>query len=107
MSALSILPFQPDREARHAALDQLPRSALSRVFIPTDYQKEILAVLDGKALRTDAIAAKTGNRRGLFRDPGGIPELRAHGLVDWHRRIGFFRPDALPPELKKALEGGT
>lgn len=71
-------------------------------FVPTGTQEDVLAALAGKALRTDALAAKADvNRRTLFRQRGGLPELREHGLVDWHPRLGYFRPDALPPELRR------
>jgi hypothetical protein len=72
-------------------------------FLPTPTQQDILAALDGRALRTDALAHRADcNRRSLFHDPGGLPELQRRGLVAHHRRIGFYRPDAPPPELGRA-----
>ena len=69
-------------------------------FIPTPFQVEILAALDGRGLRTDALAHATGTSKGgLYRDPGGLPELAEQGLVANHPRVGHYRPDAPPPEL--------
>jgi hypothetical protein len=79
---------------------------LSR-FVPTPFQKGILQALDGQALRTDALASKVGSRRKLFTHPGGIRELQEHGQVAHHKRLGYYRPDAPPPELKdtEAIKG--
>ena len=80
-------------------------SADAATFIPTQLQEDVLTALDGRALRTDALAHRChGNRRSLFRDPGGLHELRRQGLVDHHHRIGYYRADALPPELKAKLK---
>ena len=67
-------------------------------FIPTPLQKAILAALAGQALKKQALADLISKGEGtvLYRE-GGIKELRALGLVEHKRRIGFFRPDA-PPE---------
>jgi hypothetical protein len=32
--------------------------------------------------------------------------LQEHGLVSWHRRVGFFRPDAPPDELRDEPPAG-
>lgn len=79
----------------------LPPAAES-AFVPTPFQADILAALEGKGLRTDALAAKVGDRRRLFKDPGGIPELQEQGLVSHHRRVGYYRPDFPPPELSRS-----
>jgi len=71
-------------------------------FIPTPFQRGILKALDGKALRTDALAAVVGDRSRLFRR-GGLNELRDRGMVANHPAIGFYRPDAPPPELETTL----
>lgn len=68
-------------------------------FIPTPFQQSILDSLDGKALRTDALGAKT-NRNQLFKT-NGLKELIEQGLVKHHKRIGYYRPDAPPPELQE------
>jgi hypothetical protein len=73
-------------------------------FIPSPFQQGILDALDGKALRTDALGAAVGDQRRLFRPRGGLQELREHGLVDHHERLGFFRPDAPPPKLLAAQQ---
>jgi hypothetical protein len=68
-------------------------------FVLTPFQQDILDALDGKALRTDALGHAVGDRSRLFRRPGGIHELRERGFVHHHHRLGFYRPDAPPPEL--------
>jgi hypothetical protein len=78
-------------------------------FIPGPFQQGILDALDGRAMRTDALArAVDCDRRRLFK-PGGLPELRDHGLADHHHRPGYYRPDAPPPKLlaAEAREGGA
>lgn len=71
------------------------------VFVPTDLQQRILDALAGKALRTDALWQRCDcNRRSLFNDPGGLPELQEQGLVAHHARTGYYRPDCPPPELR-------
>lgn len=71
-------------------------------FVPNPTQEAILTALQGKGLRTDALASKCDcNRRSLFKDPGGIPELQEEGLVAHHPRVGYYRPDAPPPNLSQ------
>lgn len=71
------------------------------IFAPTVYQKAILAALDGKAMRTADLAdALGGDRRRLFKDPGGIKELKKAGMISNHPRLGYYRIDSPPPELK-------
>ena len=72
--------------------------AASGPFIPTPLQKAILAALAGQVLEKQALADLICKGEGtvLYRE-GGIKELRALGLVEHKRRIGYFRPDA-PPE---------
>lgn len=68
-------------------------------FVPSAFQKGILKALAGVALRTDALcAAVKSDHPRLFRK-GGIKELQAHGLVDHHESIGYYRPDEPPPDL--------
>lgn len=70
-------------------------------FVPNAMQGDILAVLDGKAMRTDALAHAVGvNRSSLFRKPnGGMDELKREGYIDIHPRLGYYRLDAPPEEL--------
>jgi hypothetical protein len=63
-----------------------------------------LVALDGKALRTDALAAKTGSDRRRLSKPGRLKELQDRGLVARHDRLGFYRPDAMPAALKLYLD---
>ncbi len=86
---------------RAACLTRVGTSAPAEAeepFVPNSFQDDILDALEGRALRTDAIAAKVGDRNRLFR-PGGLKELQAHGYVAHHSRLGFYRPDAPPEEL--------
>lgn len=69
-------------------------------FVPTPFQAGILDALEGRALKTEALAAEVGDRRRLFK-PGGIKELKEKGLVKNHSRIGYYRPDAPPPEIEE------
>lgn len=76
-------------------------------FIPTAFQRAILDALDGRALRTDALGAVVGDRGRLFRKPGGIQELVAQGLVANHKRLGYYRPDAMLVELQPVEAAGS
>jgi hypothetical protein len=75
-------------------------------FVPNAFQKAILKALTGTALRTDALAAKVGDRRRLFREKGGLVELQERGKVKHNERLGFYRPDDPPDELR-AEPGGV
>jgi hypothetical protein len=92
LPALESVRRQPADDDTHIPLDQ-PR------FIPNAFQKAILAALDGKALRTDALGDAVNDRRRLFRDPGGLEELERNGRVAHHKRCGFYRPDSPPADL--------
>jgi hypothetical protein len=66
-------------------------------FIPTRRQKALLEALEGRALRSDAWAERSKvEKSGLMR---AKKELQARGLVKHHKGLGFYRPDAPPPEL--------
>ncbi len=96
-------------EAQRQLLDALERSLPPTPeeprFVPTDMQQRILAALNGRSLRTDALAAKVNvNRRTLFKDPGGLGELVEEGLVAHHKRVGYWHPDAPPPDLPPELQ---
>ena len=84
----------------------VPRSPATP-FVPTPFQKGILQVLAGQALRTDDLGRKVGNRRKLFSHPGGLRELQEHGLVAHHKRLGYYRPDLPPSILEDSPEAGT
>jgi hypothetical protein len=68
-------------------------------FIPGTNQKVMLEAMTGKALRTSQLEAAVGDKRRVFDDPGGIQELIREKLVRHHKRIGYYRVDAPPPEL--------
>lgn len=92
--------FTIPRSARPSIIHLQDGEERDEIFVPDPFQTAILTALEGKALRTDALASVVGDRSRLFRKPtGGIPELRKEGLVDHHSRLGYYRPDAPPPEL--------
>ncbi len=73
-------------------------------FVPSPLQNAILEALDGKALRTDALAAAADcERRRLFR-AGGLKELQDQGLVRNHPRLGYYRPDSPPDEIPDDMD---
>jgi hypothetical protein len=76
-------------------------------FVPNALQEAILEALDGRALRTDGLAERVDvSRSQLFIKPtGGLHELREHGLIDNHPRLGYYRPSAPPPELSRPEPG--
>jgi hypothetical protein len=66
-------------------------------FIPTPLQETVLDTLNGKAMKKEALAEtlKIDSSR-LYRQ-GGIKELMDLKMVDNLRGIGYYRPDAPPP----------
>jgi hypothetical protein len=97
-------PLKKLREARDATTPQGKRRSRKRevVFVPLANQKQVLEALDGKAFRRDALARELGCEPSQL--TRYINELREEGLVDHHRRIGYYRPDALPPKYADWLK---
>jgi hypothetical protein len=57
----------------------------------------MLKAIEGRALLTDDWVKRSGvGKRTLMKLK---PELEKRGLVKHHPRLGFYRPDAPPPEL--------
>jgi hypothetical protein len=82
-----------------------PPKPLPPPFKPNEMQGCILEALDGKALRTDALAKAAGyERRTLYRKPGGLAQLQEQGLVVSNPDWGYYRPDRPPPGMFPALE---
>jgi hypothetical protein len=81
------------------------RKKQKQPFVPSPTQVHILNALDGKALKQAALVKKTGISQGQLhpKNKTGLTELRDLGYVDHHPRVGYYRPDAPPPELR----GGT
>ncbi len=74
-----------------------------RPFIPTRFQQRILDKLGYTALTADELQAELDvDRSRLYRD--GLRELKREGLVKNHRRVGYYRPDAPPPEYPQLAE---
>lgn len=98
-------PMQPVNPLQLAGNAPVSESALANRFVRTPIHDAILDALNGRALNADELAAASHIlRRNLFdRGPrtGPLTELRSNGLVDHHRRLGYFRPDSLPPELRE------
>lgn len=90
-SVLSRVPESDSGSASTGASQQEP-------FVLTVFQRAILEALEGRALRTRALGAAVGDESRLYK-PGGLKELREHGLVKHHSRLGFYRVDAPPEEL--------
>jgi hypothetical protein len=59
----------------------------------------ILAALAGKALRSHELTTATCCDRTRLFHPDALPELLDRGLIAHHPKLGFYRPDAPPPEL--------
>lgn len=65
----------------------------------TPLQISILKALDGQALKKQALAnAVCGGEGSRLYKTGGIKELRAAGRVELKHGLGFYRPDAPPPD---------
>jgi hypothetical protein len=86
--------------ARITVATACAREAESSPFVPTAFQQDILDALEGKALRTDALAARVGDRSRLFRHPGGLKELQEQGRVAHHKRLGYYSVESPPPGLR-------
>lgn len=65
----------------------------------TPLQRDILKALNGRALKTEALAKEVcgGEDRRLYK-PGGLKELRAAGRVAHKSGVGHYRPDRPPAE---------
>jgi hypothetical protein len=80
--------------------EEAKRSGLKEIL--NHYQKAILDALDGCALKKDDLAlavfraSDQGNR--LYRE-GRLIEMRTEGLVAHMYGVGYYRPDAPPPNL--------
>lgn len=71
---------------------------LKTSYIETPQDRAILEALNGKALRTDALITQSHiDRTTLFRR---IKILKKIGKIMHRKELGYFRPDALPPQLR-------
>jgi len=91
-----------------APSDPLPDND-TEPFVLLPQHRSILDALNGKALRSECLAHTANlDKRSLFNRKrktgkiklGLIPELTKHGLIRHHDRLGYYRPDAPPPELR-------
>ena len=75
-------------------------AATKAPFSPTRWQVRILRELDGSALTKKELAQAIGMKhpRQLYR-PGYLRELMAQDRVKNDPKLGYYRPDAPPPEL--------
>jgi hypothetical protein len=74
------------------------------VFIPSPLQEAILAALNGKGLRAEALALRCDvNKSQLYNVKGAIPELQEEGLIAHHPRVGYYRLDAPPPNVAQLM----
>jgi hypothetical protein len=69
-------------------------------FVRTVRQRQILDMLDGKSKKLAQLADRLKVKESTLsgRD---LKELREQGLIDHSKRIGYYRPDAPPPELSR------
>lgn len=82
-----------------------PSKSEMMVFIPGPMQTAILKALEWKAMRSRALAkALKIDQPSLYRQDG-LKELIKFGRVKKQRRIGYYRPDAPPPEYAQVLSG--
>jgi hypothetical protein len=103
------------RKARDAILagfgaeaTEHPEDPGAGVFIPTPLQEAILQALNGKALKKEDLADDVKIDPSRLYRPGALQELRKSGKVEHKRGIGYYRPDAPPPntlELKPSPNG--
>jgi hypothetical protein len=70
----------------------------TKPFIPTARQRKILALLKGKAKKLAQLATILKVKEPTLCNRY-LRELREQGLVVHNKRIGYYRPDAPPPEL--------
>lgn len=76
-------------------------------FVPHLLQKAILRALDGRALKKEALAdACDVDPRRLYK-PGALSELVDLGIVKNKRGIGYYRPDASPPDAIELNHDGA
>jgi hypothetical protein len=101
-----ILPPNADIEALRATPCRAAPVDGASVFIPDPVQEAILKALDGRALRKEALAKalRIDDSRNLYKRgkarKGPLSELMVLGKVENDRRLGYYRPDALPPQLR-------
>jgi hypothetical protein len=94
-------------DARYTVPKNAQRATGIESFVPDDFQAIILDALDaldGRALRSNPHGDEVGDRRKLFRHPGGLKELQDKQLEMLHPRLGYYRPDAPTPEMSNTAE---
>lgn len=94
--------FSSKRKVRLPLLGEPPATAPTpeQAFEPTEFQADLLAALEGKALRTDDLAGVVGcDRRKLFK-PHGLKELVEAGWVAHSEKHGYYRPECPPQSLR-------
>jgi hypothetical protein len=89
-------------DAARAVVERVSARTTNKPFLPTDRQKRILDILDGKTKKL-AQLADTLKVRPSTLSGRDLKELRDQELVRHDKRIGYYRPDAPPPELSGTL----
>ena len=79
---------------------------ISEAFVLGPRQKSIMERLSGRAMRTRALAKELHIDQPSLYKRDGIKELKDKGLVKLHSKIGYYRPDAPPPELSDTPDDG-
>ena len=88
------------KDERNTCLQSLPsiRNVRTQPLVLTSLQKSILEALNGKALNKDDLGRACKVDPSLFYRPGGIKELRDRHKVEHKHGVGYYRPDAPPPD---------
>lgn len=93
----------PTETSEAGTTDLRPTGAVPPLIL-NPLQTQILKVLKGKALRTQALAGACGvEKNKLYQKLASglhpIQELKDAGFVVLSSKIGYYRPDAPPPEV--------
>ncbi len=101
LSPAEILAVMTEPERNERKTDESGRKWADPEDLLSPTQRAILDALDGRALKKEDLAEAVFRRRDqgnrLYRFPG-IKELMKRGLVKNVRPIGYYRPDAPPPD---------
>jgi hypothetical protein len=107
IDSAALLLFAADFDGRYweparAVVERVSARTTNKPFLPTDRQKRILDMLDGETKKL-AQLADTLKVRPSTLSGRDLKELRDQELVRHDKRIGYYRPDAPPPELSGTL----
>jgi len=84
-------------DAKVPEIQRLEKELISP-FLPDPVQKLILEALDGKALKKEGLAEACAVDPSRLYKSGRLEELKRLGMVHHRKGVGYYRPDAPPPE---------